>query len=203
MILYATADIHGSQYRLNTVLEMVEKHIPDIVIICGDITQFGPADVAKNFLDQIPGTVFAVPGNIDTTDAIRGMQQSHAFNLHLKRNEHNGLVFVGITGVDPKETQLLLQEQTYKGMIKDVDVLVSHVPPYGFQDKVFLGHHSGSKELLSILKTYSPRLVLCGHIHEDPGFSHYENTLVVNCSMGKRGNGALITIKERILVEML
>lgn len=203
MKIYAAADIHGSQYRLNTVVEMVHKYHPDLVIICGDVTQFGPADVSKNLLDQIPGTVFAVPGNIDTADAVRGINESHAVNIHLSREEYRGTVFVGINGVDPRETQFFLNDETYQKMLADADVLVTHVPPHGFQDKVFLGHHSGSKDLLSIMKTSQPRLLLCGHIHEDPGISKFEDTFIVNCSIGKRGSGALITLDEKITVKML
>ena len=53
MKIFAAADIHGSQYRLNIILNHVEKYEPDLVVICGDITQFGPGDVAKNFLNQM------------------------------------------------------------------------------------------------------------------------------------------------------
>ncbi|MEE9440640.1 MAG: metallophosphoesterase, partial [Candidatus Thermoplasmatota archaeon] len=63
MKILAVADIHGSQYRLNAVLDNIKKYSPDLVIICGDITQFGPGDVATNFLNQIPVETFAIPGN--------------------------------------------------------------------------------------------------------------------------------------------
>jgi Icc-related predicted phosphoesterase len=203
MKIYALADLHGSQYRLNRVLEMVKKHQPEAVVICGDITQFGPADVAKNFLDQIPGTVFAVPGNIDTEDAVKGIDQSHAINIHLKQQIYHGVVFVGVNGVNNRETALFYSDQNYVTMLEHVDILVSHVPPYGLQDMVFYGLHSGSKDLLSLVQKYKPRLVLCGHIHEDPGYTDLDQTVVVNCSMGKHGNGALITIGENIQVTML
>ncbi len=203
MKIYASADLHGSQYRLNIVLDMVEHHQPDVVVICGDVTQFGPADVAKNFLDQIPGTVFVVPGNIDTEDAIKGINQSHAANLHMKHKDHQGIVFVGINGVDPKETQLFFSHPKYISILEKVDVLITHVPAYGLQDTIFFGMHSGSKDLLSLLKKYKPRLVLSGHIHEDPGFTYADGIVVVNCSMGKHGNGALIDVVEKIQVTML
>jgi hypothetical protein len=63
--------------------------------------------------------------------------------------------------------------------------------------------HGGSKELREIVEKFKPRLVLCGHIHEDPGVSKMDDTIVVNCSMGKRGEGALIEINDKIDVEML
>lgn len=197
MKVLAIADLHGSQYRLNILLKNIEKYTPDLVVICGDITQFGPGDLAKNFLDQIPLTTFAILGNIDTMDVNEGIENSKAINLAMKRIEKNGIPFVGISDGIPDIS--LIDEK----LVDKQCVLVSHEPPYGFQDKVFLGMHAGSKELRVIIDKYKPRLVLCGHIHEDPGFTKTNGTTVVNCSMGKRGEGALIDINKKVNVKML
>jgi len=82
-------------------------------------------------------------------------------------------------------------------------VLVSHVPPYLLQDRVFIGHHAGSKELRKVVDSCQPRLVLCGHIHEDPGVVKSGGTTVVNCSMGKRTEGAFITVGDSVDVQVL
>jgi len=201
MKILATADIHGSQYRLNILLKNVEIYSPDLVVICGDITQFGPGEMAKNFLDQIPVATFAVPGNIDTDDVDKAIDESKATNINMKRVEKNGVSFVGISGVNPAYTAMFLNSK--EKMLDESVVLVSHVPPHGLQDKVFLGMHSGSKELREIVDKYNPRLVLCGHIHEDPGITRTDKTIVVNCSMGKRGEGAFVEIDKDITVKML
>ena len=85
MKILATADIHGSQYRLNILLENIEKYKPDLVVICGEITQFGPKELAKNFLDQIPVETFAISGNIDTLEVEEGINDSKATNIQLKK----------------------------------------------------------------------------------------------------------------------
>lgn len=209
MKIFATADLHGSQYRLNIALKNVEKHSPDLVVMCGDITQFGPGDVAKNFLDQIPVETFVVHGNIDTEDVLKGIDESKATNIHLKRVEKNGIPFIGIGGGNPIPTRTKLSipgdktEKSIGNLVDESTVLVSHVPPYGLQDRVFLGMHSGSKELRKMVDGCNPRLVLCGHIHENPGVTKTDKTVVVNCSMGKRGKGALIEINKKIDVKML
>jgi Icc-related predicted phosphoesterase len=182
---------------------VIKEHQPDLVIIAGDITQFGPGDVATLILNQFPEPVFTVPGNIDTADVWEGIKQSHAENLHKTQKEFKGVRFTGINGVDDAETEFFLNDQSLKSMVESSDVLVTHVPPYGFQDAVFLGKHAGSKPLRKIMDMVHPRLVISGHIHEKPGFTSHEETIIVNCSMGKRGRGALISLKDEIEVTMI
>ena len=197
MNILATADLHGSQYRLNILLKNIETYSPDLVVVCGDITQFGPGEIAKNFLDQIPATTFAIPGNIDTDDVSKAIDKSKATNIDAKRVEKDGIPFIGISGAITRPFS------TGEKLLDETSVLVSHAPPHGIQDKVFIGMHAGSRELREIIDKYKPRLVLCGHIHEDPGYTKTNNTIVINCSMGKRGEGALIDINEDISVKML
>ena len=92
--ILAFADLHGSQYRLNIVIKNVENYSPDLVVVCGDITQFGPGDIAKNFLDQIPVDTFAVHGNIDIENVLKNIDRSKAKNIHLKRIKKKGIPFI-------------------------------------------------------------------------------------------------------------
>jgi Icc-related predicted phosphoesterase len=208
MKILAVADLHGSQYRLNLVLKNIEKYAPDLVVVCGDITQFGPAETATNFLNQIPRETFAIPGNIDTLDVDQGITASKATNLHLKRVVKQGIPFVGIGRELPLSLSdtSIVDETSKKPLTKilgETSVLVTHVPPYKIQDKIFLGNHGGSRELREIIDSCKPRLVLCGHIHEDPGVTTIGTTTVVNCSLGKRTEGALIEITDTVKVSLL
>jgi len=201
MKILAAADIHGAQYRLNILLNNIQRYSPDLVVICGDITEFGPGEVAKNFLDQIPVDTIAISGNIDTPDVIKGINDSKATNIEFKKVVKRGIAFIGINSVD--ENQMLSFFDDNKKLLDEQSVLVTHVPPFNTQDKIFMGKHGGSKELKNIVDKFKPRLVLSGHIHEDPGYSKINDTIVVNCSMGKRGEGALIDINKDISVKML
>jgi len=202
MKILAAADIHGSQYRLNLILSNVTKYSPDIVIICGDITQFGPGEVATQFLNQIPVETLALPGNIDPLEVNEAIDESRATNVNMKIVKKHRFTFAGISGVDERQTKEFAEN--YGKLIDEKIILITHVPPHGFQDRVFLGMHSGSKELRKLVDNCHPRLVLCGHIHEDPGFTKIDDTVVVNCSLGKRGEGALITIeKDDLKVQMI
>jgi len=197
--IYAVADIHGSQYRLNIILKNIKKYSPDLVVICGDITQYGPGDVAKNFLDQITVDTVAVTGNIDSSDVRKGIDDSKATRIELKKVIKKGIPFVGSSGMNPDDFKTLEE----KKMVDEKTILVTHVPPFDTVDKVFVGMHGGSKDLRELVDKVKPRLVLSGHIHEDPGYKKINDTVFVNCSIGKRGDGALIDINKDISVKML
>ncbi len=199
MRILAVADIHGSQYRLNLILKNIDRYSPDLIVICGDITQFGPGELAKTLLDQIPIETLTVTGNIDSDDVKKGIDDSKAINIEMKKIIKKGIPFVGLSGTKTDEFKFLED----KKMVGNKTVIVSHVPPYGLQDKIFIGLHGGSKELREIIDKYHPRLVLCGHIHEDPGYTENNGSIIVNCSMGKRGEGAIIEIDKEITVEMI
>ena len=201
MKILAAADIHGSQYRINIILKNIEKYSPDLAVICGDITQFGPGEVAINFLNQIPIETFAVSGNIDTEEVNKAINISNAKNLNMEYVEKDGIPFIGIGNIDTINEKFFYKK--IENMIDETCVIITHEPPYGLQDKIFLGLHSGSKKIRKIIENYNPRLVLCGHIHEDPGITRLGKTIVVNCSLGKNGEGALININDRIEVDMI
>ena len=208
MKVLAVADIHGAQYRMNLVLKNIQTHNPDLVVVCGDITQFGPGELATNLLNQIPVQTLALPGNIDTFDVDEGITTSKATNLHMKQVIVQGVPFVGIGREIPSPLQDAMivdgkEKKPVSEVLKRTSVLVTHYPPFKLQDRIFIGTHGGSKELRIMVETYKPRLVLCGHIHEDPGVSRLGKTTVVNCSMGKRTEGAIVELQNTVEVTIL
>ena len=90
----------------------------------------------------------------------------------MKRVVKKGIPFVGFNGVNTNQFKVV----EGKKLLDENSVLVSHVPPYGAQDKAFIGIHGGSKELRELVDKFKPKLVLCGHIHEDPGIAKIDNT---------------------------
>jgi len=208
MKILAAADFHGSQYRLNLVLHHIEVEKPDLVVVCGDLTQFGPGSVATTLLNQFPVETLAVHGNIDSSDVSQAIDTSKATNIHLKQVVSHGVPFIGIGGdLPPSLTDLEISDgakrQPLGTILTQASVLVTHVPPYKLQDRIFIGTHGGSKALRAIVDAASPRLVLCGHIHEDPGMTVSGKTMVVNCSMGKRTEGTIVEISDSITVRVL
>lgn len=71
----------------------------------------------------------------------------------------------------------------------DIDILVTHTPPFGMLDRVDSGLEVGSKVLASWLqhiriprrlRGVSPPTVVCGHIHEARGTYFRDGTLGLN-----------------------
>ena len=75
-------------------------------------------------------------------------------------------------------------------------VMVAHPPPKGCCDRVGGKFSAGSKNLAGFVRTAQPGLVLCGHIHEQPGQAVLGRTVVVNCSMGRSSLGAVIDLEK-------
>ena len=208
MRILAVADLHGFQHRVNLVLGQVASLKPDLVVVCGDITQFGPPETATHMLDQIPVRTVAVPGNIDSPDVGEGIEASKAENIDRRCVRIDGVPFVGLGDMLPSSlVSIFIQDGAVLRSVEDcVDastVLVTHVPPHKTRDKMSLGPRGGSKSLRRLIEEREPRLVLCGHIHEDPGVIMLGRTTVVNCSLGRRGEGAVIDLGETVAVRML
>ena len=78
------------------------------------------------------------------------------------------------------------------GRFGRLDILLTHVPPYGVLDRVesasippsWIGRHAGSRTVLEYIHEQQPRYVFCGHIHESEGFEKLGQTEVYNLGMG-------------------
>ncbi len=66
---------------------------------------------------------------------------------------------------------------------RDVDILVSHGPPYGHGDfSAMTGEHVGCRDLLARIRELEPPLLLFGHIHEGGGVTYEGRTACVNAT---------------------
>lgn len=66
---------------------------------------------------------------------------------------------------------------------ENVDVLITHSPPYGILDSVRKDEHLGSKSLLEKVSKVRPRYHIFGHIHNGYGKRTNSNITFINCSL--------------------
>ena len=78
------------------------------------------------------------------------------------------------------------EDRTYD--FEPVDIVISHAPPLGVLDQIcdkdakHPGPNIGSEALLRYIERHGPKLVVCGHVHNEAGRQMVGSTLVVNAS---------------------
>jgi hypothetical protein len=214
MRIYAVADIHGKEDRKNRAIALASGS--DLAIVCGDMTQFGPAEYAKEFLDEIGEVVktLALPGNCDEWETTEAIEDSKAENLHNKTLEFMGLTFFGYGGSVPSLSVKTIfeneEERIYadlKNIAQEGSILVTHSPPKGHLDETMHGFNIGSLAILKIIEETKPILNVFGHVHERVGSEKLDDTWLVNCSAGMHGAGCYIDLdvndKKVVNIEFL
>lgn len=91
-------------------------------------------------------------------------------------------------------------------IIPEVDVIVTHGPPFGAGDRGTNGDLLGSPSLTETIKRVKPKLVVTGHIHAAYGTYRLFDTLVVNaahCDEAYRpiNDPVLVTLNDGISVD--
>ena len=200
MRIYAVSDLHGRKERIARIRENISGLRPDVLVIAGDITNYTDSRSVIKDLNDMPVPVLAVRGNTDLSRVETLIERaSNISSLHLNTIELKGVTFAGVSGTIPLPfySKLCFFEKRIIEKIEDFlereTVFVAHPPPRGILDEAFSRFHAGSRGFYTMIVRRQPRLFLCGHIHERPGWKYVGETLVVNCNMGAGRGGALVT----------
>lgn len=199
MRIYAVSDIHGKHERLSRIQKNVAEHRPDVLVVAGDITQYGGHRPVVARLNEMGVPVLAVRGNSDWPVVDRLLDAfPRTQSLHLKETRLGGVRFTGVSGTVPVPFRSRLRWiegrvlDRMHGLVREHSVLVAHPPPWGTLDEVLGRFHAGCVGLRDIVMRQQPRMLICGHIHERPGTARLGRTLVVNCNMGRGLAGVMI-----------
>jgi len=176
------SDTHGKHRLL--------KDLPkaDVIVHSGDVSFSGSDNEVLDFLNwfcdlDYPHKIF-VAGNHD--DCLYGEQiEGLPENVHYLCNsgvEIEGVKFWGVplfVGDTLKENRT---EQIMAQIPQNIDVLISHGPPFGildFDDNI----NYGCLDLLKAVKRITPRYHLFGHIHANHGIKKIGRTTFVNSAI--------------------
>jgi len=185
------ADFHGTATAESNLSKLLERGY-DCAILVGDLTEFGPPEVADSILSiaesfKIP--VLSVPGNCDPKDVLTVLERHNA-NLHAKCRKLGEITFVGLGGsnVTPfrtpfelTEAEILEELSSLLAGVKGGWVLVTHAPPFDTKlDELPSGTHVGSKSIRQVVEERQPILLACGHIHEARAVDRLGDTVMVN-----------------------
>ena len=197
----------------------------DLLIACGDLTNYGRKPEAKRVLDELLSVnrnLLAVIGNLDHPE-INDYLEDLGLNLHRQaRLLDRKLCLVGAGGSNPTPfgTPAEYPESELTAILRDgwrqgrefLDlagvraqtappvILVSHAPPYGTRlDRLRSGKHVGSRAVRDFIEEHQPAICLCGHIHEARGEDRLGHTHILNPGMLQSGGWVEITYLQSIL----
>jgi hypothetical protein len=192
MKILSISDIHG---RLGS-LELLAPRLKasDIVVLAGDITNFGHADDARDIIQIFQASasrILAVSGNCDYPDVAETLDEM-GISLEGRAISVEGVSLVGLGGSlsGPVPTPNVFSEaelatrlaEAADGLSSDAPlILVSHQPPKDTAaDRTSGGQHVGSTAVRDFIQAHQPLVCFTAHIHESRGVSHIGDTLVIN-----------------------
>lgn len=167
------ADTPPDQDALRTHLAAV----PDLVITLGDLDFHCLRPLA-----EFDGVKVGVYGNHCGTY----MEELGIIDLEGRVETVGGLSFIGLGGgprYKPSEDLLRLRpswhvEEAVEAWPHDVDVIVTHCPPYLCNDHPGRRSHEGWHALRDYVEAHAPRHLLHGHTYPDPVRTHLGTTMV-------------------------
>jgi len=186
MIIDCISDCHGFYPKLEG---------GDLLIVAGDLTARHTVRELDEFnewlLQQRYEKKVVIAGNHDTLIEDRGIFDiSNPIDRTLFLDPSadylcdSGTEFEGIKiwgtpwslwfkGVNPHCAAFMGYEgdlqKKYDLIPNDIDILISHTPPYGILDQNKDGYLCGSMYLRNTLDRVKPKFLICGHIHERGG----------------------------------
>lgn len=219
MRIIAFGDIHMAPAAVAGIPGIKEA---DLLLLNGDLTNYGGAAEARKVLDDIMHVnprVLAQFGNLDKAEVNEYLEKL-AINLHGQARLIRGEVcLIGIGGSNftpfhtPSEMpekellhlahQAFRQGQDYISLAQPLHkrkiprILLSHVPPFDTKvDTLHNGRHVGSKAIRTIIEQYQPELCITGHIHEAKGHDMIGRTPVYNHGMLRQDGWIQIDIQQ-------
>ncbi|WP_409200749.1 metallophosphoesterase [Methanobrevibacter sp. DSM 116169] len=215
MKVLVISDVHSKEN--DKLINYLNNNDIDLVLISGDITDFGPLDFVNDFIGKILDCdcdVVAIPGNCDPNGICNAIEESGAYCLHKKVISYENLVIFGYGGSNPtpfdtpgeiEETKIyndlfdLFSEYEFvaNDKKKNIKILLTHAPPADTKaDLTSSGDHVGSQSIKRIIQEFNIDINLCGHIHEAQSIDEMSGTIIVNPGMLEHGSATLIDTNE-------
>ncbi len=191
MKIVCISDTHGRHHD-------VQLPSGDMLIHAGDVSAGGTESQIKDFLRWFSEQDFKykifIAGNHDflferDLETAKGLIPENVIYLQESSITVEGFKIYG-TPITPYFLNWAFNRHPGEDIEKhvnkippDVDILISHGPPYGILDINVNGHHCGCQSLSSKIEKIKPKLLICGHIHEAYGQRQIGKTTFINASL--------------------
>lgn len=209
MVIIALADIHADLTHLAQIADQLTA--ADLVLIAGDITQFGAwaeADGIITEIRQYNPNVLAVPGNCDRP-GVNDYLTDQGISLDCNCITAAGIPFVGLGGSLPchgstpnemLDDDFTISLTALEPLFRSDDrfVLVTHEPPADTAIDLSDGEHIGSRAIRRFIEKNQPLLAVCGHTHQAPGTDRIGRTTLVNPGPLQHARYAYIQLTDKV-----
>ena len=214
MIVDCVADLHGHYPKLEG---------GDLLIVAGDLTAKDTYEQMLEFcrwtMCQKYRKVVFIAGNHDhclignrsmhrgPSEDIGRPEVAYLFDCGI---EFEGLKIWGspwtlwFKGINPKCTAFTVKTEEELGdkfqtIPSDVDILITHSPPWNVLDRTDRGENVGSRYLRGRLEyCFRPKLWVWGHVHEAYGMETFRNTTI--CVNASHVNGRYEPVNKPVRV---
>lgn len=192
MKVVSFGDVHMAVKQMEKLAG--ELSTADLIVLSGDLTNFGGRAEAKHVLDAARSfcpAVLALPGNLDRPEVIEFLHSEQAA-LHGRHRRIDDLSIFGCGGsnITPFHTPLEYQDEELGAILSQayaaaaeapLQLMVSHTPPYATRlDRLTDGTPVGSPSVRQFIVRHQPHICITGHIHESPGVDFIGRTKILN-----------------------
>ena len=211
MKIVSFGDVHMATRNLERMGEVMRD--TDLVIVSGDLTNFGGSADARKVIDDVRGNgrrVLALPGNLDQADVIPFLEHE-GIALHGRGLVVDGIGIFGCGGsnITPFNTPTELSEdEIYATLMAGYEqvrgrrplLMICHTPPFETRcDRIVGGKAVGSTAARRFIEEVKPEICISGHIHESAGVDAIGPTRVFNAGPFKGGGYIVVRGAGRAL----
>ena len=207
MKIISFGDVHMATRNLDRMAG--EMRDCGLVILSGDLTNFGGVDDARKVLADVRRacpSVLALPGNLDQLEVVPFLEDE-GIALHGKGRVVDGVGIFGCGGsnITPFDTPMeLTEDEIYATLcagydaVRDVRplLMICHTPPFDTKcDRIMSGKPVGSTAARRFIEEVRPEVCISGHIHESAGVDEIGPTRIFNAGPFK-GGGYIVVRTE-------
>ncbi|MGH7984769.1 MAG: metallophosphoesterase [Candidatus Binataceae bacterium] len=207
MKIVSFGDVHMATRNLDRMTEVLRD--ADLVIISGDLTNFGGVDDARKVLDDVRRAcprILALSGNLDKREVMPFLE-AEGIALHGKGRIVNDIAIFGCGGsnLTPFHTPTeLTEDEIYDTLMRGYAevrdhrplLMVCHTPPFETKcDRITGGKAVGSTGARRFIEEVQPDVCISGHIHESAALDAIGPTTIVNAGPFK--GGGYIIVRSR------
>jgi len=208
MKIISFGDVHMATRNLGRMAGVLSD--TDLIIVSGDLTNFGGAGDARKVIDDVRRacpSVLALPGNLDKRDVIPFLE-SEGVALHGKGLVRDGVAIFGCGGsnITPFNTPTeLTEDEIYQTLMRGYQtvkdhrplLMICHPPPFDTKcDRIMSGKPVGSTAARRFIEEIKPDVCISGHVHESAGVDHIGPTTVLNAGPFKGGGYIVVNTRE-------